>query len=108
MYVTYESEQIRFLVTEDRFISVLEEMPSPFMTAIVILGVPGELLSHDGRYAVFAAFKEQVNVIGHEDPCIHLALVLSDVFREPFEKTGFILIVVEYRGFVYPPNDDVV
>ena len=83
-------------------------MTGPFMTAIVILGVPGKLFSHDGRYTVLAAFKEQMNVIGHEDPCIHLRLSLDDILRKPFEKTSFVTIVVKDRGFVYPSDDDVV
>lgn len=78
------------------------------MAAVIVLGVPGEKLSHDGRDSVFAAFKEKVDMIGHEDPCVDVAASLGDIFCKPLQESVLVLVVLKDRSFVYPPDDDVV
>ena len=107
MYIAHKGKKIIIFVAENGFIAILEEMTGSSMSSVKILGVPGKLFAHDRRYAVLATFKEQMDMVGHDDPCMHLALPLNDIFSEPFEETGLVLIILEDRSFVYPPDDDV-
>jgi hypothetical protein len=66
------------------------------------------LPSHNRRNTIFTAFEKNMDMVGHQDPCIYLALSVDDVFREPFEKSILILIVFKDRGLVYSPDYDVV
>ena len=77
------------------------------MTPVEVLCVPGELFAHDRRYAVFAAFEEQMDMVGHKDPCMDRTLSPDSIFSEPFEEAGLVPVVFEDRGFVYPPDNDV-
>ena len=68
MKIANKDQKIVVLVAENGFIAVFEKMASPFVAAVVILGVPCEELAHDAGYAVLVAFEEDVDVIGHEYP----------------------------------------
>jgi hypothetical protein len=48
-----------------------------------------------------------MDVVGHEDPRMYRTRSTEDIFCEPFEEAGLILIIPEDRRFVYPPDDDV-
>jgi len=83
-------------------------MPSALVAAVVVLGVPGELFSHDGGDAVFAAFEKNMDVVVHEDPGIDGAFPFHYVLTEAFEKARLVLIVVEYVCLVDSPHHDMV
>lgn len=78
------------------------------MASVVILGIPCEEFSHDGRDAVFAALKKNVNMVVHEDPRIDGAFPLNNVLPEAIEKASLVLVIIEYVGLVYSPHHDVV
>ena len=48
MDVPDEGKQVVFFVAENGFESIFEEMSGSAVTAVVILGIPGEELAHDG------------------------------------------------------------
>ena len=83
-------------------------MAAALMAAVVILGIPGELFSHDRGDAVFAALKKKMNVVIHEGPGINRTFSLDNFLSKAFEKTRFILIVVKDVGFVDSPHHDMV
>ena len=78
------------------------------MAAVVILGIPRELFSHDSGDAVFAALKKKMNVVVHEDPGIDGTFPLDNILSEAFEKARLVLIVVKDVGFVDAPHHDMV
>ena len=78
------------------------------MTAIIVLSVPGEELSHDGRDAVLAAPEEDMDVIVHEDPGKDGTAAFGDVLSEPFEESRLVLVVLEDGGFIDPTHHDMV
>lgn len=47
MYVSNQGKKVVIFVAEDGFVAVLEQMSAALVAAIVVLGVPGELFSHD-------------------------------------------------------------
>ncbi len=77
------------------------------MAAIVVLGIPREQLSHDGRDAMFAALEKQMNVVIHEDPGVNGTLSFGYVLSEPFEEARLVLSVIEYVSLVDSPDHDV-
>ena len=108
VYVADQSEEIVIFVAEYGFIAVLEQMSGALMTAVVVLGVPGELLAHDGGDAVLAALKKNMNVIIHQDPGVDGAFPLKHVLPEAFKEPRLVLIVVKYLGLINSPNHDMV
>ena len=81
-------------------------MACPFVTAIEILGVPGEKFAHDAGYAVLAAPEEKMNVIGHQNPGVDGAVPLTHIETESLKEKVPVLIVFEYVGFVDAPHHD--
>ena len=107
MDIADEGKEVVVFIAEDGLVAVFEKMPGATVPAIEVLRVPGEELSHDGRNAVFAAFKEDVDMVVHKRPCVDRAFPFFDVLAEPFEKTGLIFVVSEYFRFVDPSHHDV-
>ena len=62
MDVTDKGQQIRVLIAEDGFVAVFKEVAAAAVAAVVVLGVPGLLLSHNRRYALFPALEQHVGV----------------------------------------------
>lgn len=79
MDVPNKRKEIFILVAEYGFVSVFEEMPTSMMAAIIILSIPRQEFSHDRGNALFAALKQDVQMIAHEDPGVDRALALSDI-----------------------------
>jgi hypothetical protein len=79
---------------------------APFVIIISIL--VKKVLSHGGGNAVLTAFEEYLNIVAHEGPGADGVLSLSDVFAQQLQKPDPALVVVEYVGFVDPPDHDVV
>ena len=46
------------------------------MPAVIILGIPGQELSHDAGDSLLAALKENMNMVAHQCPCVDRALAL--------------------------------
>jgi hypothetical protein len=84
VYVADQSKKVVVFVTEYGFIAVLEQMPAALMAAVVILGIPSELFSHDSGDAVLAALKKNVDMVVHEDPGIDGTFPLKNVLSEAF------------------------
>ncbi len=82
-------------------------MARTLMAAIVVLSVPRKELAHDGGDAAAAAFKQQVDVIVHENPGINAAFSFSDIFTQSLQEASLILLVREDWGSVYPAHHDV-
>lgn len=108
VYVADQSKEIVVFVAEYGLVAVLEQVSAAFMAAVVVLGVPGEELSHNGRDAVPAAFKKNMNVVIHDDPGINRTFPLCYILSKSFQKARLVLIVVEYVGFVDSPHHDMV
>ena len=73
MNIANQGEKVGPFLTDDRLIAVLEKVSATFVATIEVLCIPGKLLAHDRRYSVFAAFKQKMQMIGHEDPFIDFA-----------------------------------
>ncbi len=108
MNVPNERQKIGRFLADNRFIAIFEEMACPFVTTIIVLSIPGELLSHDRRNSIFAAFKENMDMIGHQDPCVYFAVSCCDIFRKPLHECMLVMIVLKDWRPVYSPDDDVV
>jgi hypothetical protein len=76
------------------------------MAAIIVLGIPREEFSHDRGNTLFAAFKQNMDVITHEDPGIDRAFALCDILTQALQKTGLVLIVLEDDGLIDTPHHD--
>jgi len=107
MDIANEGEEVVVFIAEDGLVAVFEEMPGSTVSAIEVLSIPGEEFSHDGRNAFFAAFKEDVDMVVHERPCVDRAFSFFDVLAKPFEKKGSILIISEYVRFIDPSHHNV-
>ncbi len=83
-------------------------MAAALMTAVVVLGVPGEQLPHDGGDAVLAALEENMDMVVHENPGINGTFPLHNVLSEAFKKARLVLLVVEYVCLVDSPHHDMV
>ncbi len=108
MNIANQGEKVGLFLTDDRLIAILEKVSSTFVATIEVLCIPGELLAHDRRYSVFAAFKQKMHMIGHEDPCIDFAASERDIFGEPLKESILVLIVFKDSSFVYSTDYDVV
>ena len=75
---------------------------------VEILSIPGQQLPHKGGYALFAAAKQQVNVVVHEDPGVYSTAALTDVATEAIKKENFVLVILKNGRSVDPTNYDVV
>ncbi len=71
VYIADQREKVIVFVAEYGFVAVLEQVAAALMAAVVVLGIPGELFSHDGGDAVLAALEKYMNVVIHEDPGIN-------------------------------------
>jgi hypothetical protein len=76
-------------------------MPRSIMAAIIVLGLPRQKFSHYRGNALFAAFKQNMDVITHEDPGLDRAFALCDIPAQAFKETGLVLIVLEDDGLYY-------
>ena len=77
------------------------------VTAVVVLGVPGQKLPHDGGDALCAASKKEVDVVLHEDPGVDKAVAFADILAEAIEKSDLVLVVFEDGRSVGPADHDV-
>lgn len=108
MDVADQGQEVVVFVAENGFVAVLEQVAGSFVPAVVVLGVPGEEFPHDAGHAVFAALKEDVDVIPHEDPCVDSALPFTHGLTKPLKETASVLVVSEYVCFIDTPDHDVV
>jgi hypothetical protein len=69
--VSHKGEKISFLIAENGFITVFEQMARSPMTAIVILSIPGEEFSHEGRDPGLTASDQKMKMGLHECPSIY-------------------------------------
>ena len=83
-------------------------MPATPIAAVKILSVPREGLSHDSGNTLLTAFEEEMEMIVHEHPGVDGTSPLDDVLAEPLNEQGFVLVIFEDVGFIYPANHDVV
>ena len=77
-------------------------MAATTVTAVVVLGVPGQKLPHDGGDALRAASKKEVDVVVHEDPGVDKAVAFADVLAEAIEKSDLVLVVFEDADLLIP------
>jgi hypothetical protein len=72
-------------------------MARPPMTAIIVLSVPGEELSHELGDPWPTASDQEMNMSLHEHPSIYGGLRFDNVFPQPVKKARPILIVSKNR-----------
>jgi hypothetical protein len=108
VYVADQGKEIVVFVAEYGFVAVLEQMSAALVAAVVVLGVPGKLFSHDGGDPVLAALKKNMYMVVHEDPGIDGTFSLYYILSEAFQKARLVFIVVEYAGFIDSPHHDMV
>jgi len=77
------------------------------VTAVVVLGVPGQKLPHDGGDALRAASKKEVDVVVYEDPAVDKAVAFDDILAEAIEELDLVLVVFE-DGRSIDPSDHIV
>ena len=82
-------------------------MAGATVTAVVVLGVPGQKLPHDGGDALCAASKKEVDVVVYEDPGVDKAMAFADVLAEAIEESDLVLVVFEDGRSVGPADHDV-
>ena len=106
MDITDEGDEVGVFIAEDGFVPVFEEVTGADVFAVEVLRIPGKEFSHDGRYAVFAAFEQHMNMVVHEHPCVNRACSFFDVQTESFEEAGFVFVVPEDIRLVEPSHHD--
>ena len=82
-------------------------MAGATVTAVVVLGVPGQKLPHNGGYALLAASKKEVDVVVYEDPGVDKAMAFADVLAEAIEESDLVLVVFEDGRSIDPADHDV-
>jgi len=72
-------------------------MARPPMTAIIVLSVAGEELSHELGDPWPTASDQEMNMGSHEHPSIYGGLGFDNVFPQPVKKTRPIFAVFKNR-----------
>jgi hypothetical protein len=75
-------------------------MPCSAVTPVVILGIPGEELSHYAGDPLFAALKQDVTMVVHKHPGIDRTSTVHNNFPEALKESGLILPIFKYLRFV--------
>ena len=78
------------------------------MTAIVVLSIPGQELSHERGDSCSAASDQEMDMRFHKRPSLYRRLRLDDVFPQVLKKTRPILVVFKNRCFVNFPDHNMV
>ena len=83
MDIPDESQQISVFVAQNRFVTILKEVPCAGIATVEILGVPREKLSHNGGNPSLTALEKEMDVLCEAQDYVKLSSFifgLSDIF----------------------------
>jgi len=86
MNVAHQLQQVRLFLAENGFVAVLKQMSRPTMQAIEPSGVAAQKLSHDPCDGGVSGSQQQVEVVGHQSPCVAGGLGFTQDRLQPLEK----------------------
>ena len=95
MNIASQLQQISVFFTDNRFITILEKMPTPLMTSIEVNGISGHETSHDFAKWGRAYSQKEVKMVRNQGPCIALRLGFLENECEPLQKRCAVVIVSE-------------
>lgn len=107
MNVADQLQQIRILLTDDRFIAIPEKGTIPFVPPIVGHGVSGHELSHHPAEGHCRSLKKQMKMVWEQRPCVAMGTRFSQDRPEPMEKIVTVFLISEERRSLDPPSHDV-
>jgi len=97
MDIPHQFQQVRVLLTEDRFVAVLKEITRTVMTLVKRDGIPRQKAPHYLGHRDQACFQEQMEMIRNQRPSIAMRPGLFKNRRETSDKIGAVLIIPENR-----------
>jgi len=100
--------QISIFLAQDRFETVLKQMPTAAMPAIIADGISGKHPLHDSRYWCISGFEEKMYMIGNQSPCVAKRSGLQYDRPKPFEKIVPVMVIAKYHPAFDPSSNDVV
>lgn len=86
MDVAHQFQQVRLLVAQNRFVSVLKEMARPSVTPVVGDGVSGEEATHHLRDRNEAGLQKEMKMVGQKHPGITAGACLSENGRKTADE----------------------
>jgi hypothetical protein len=104
MNVAHQLQQVLVPVAQYRFVAPLEQMSYCAVTPVVDLGVSELYPLHDLSEGDFRGFRQQVNVVTHQNIGVDDKFVAAAVVFEALEVSQSVLVIakkssaVDYRG----------
>jgi hypothetical protein len=93
--VTNKGKKVIVFIAQDGLISVFKEVAGALVSAVLVLSIPGQELSHHGRDAVSAAPKKHMDVVIHEDPGVNPTFPSRNGVAQSLKEAGPVLVVFE-------------
>jgi hypothetical protein len=106
--VPHQFPQIGVLLTQNGFVPVLKQMPMPVVPAIEGLSLTGQQPSHDRGDGHGSAFKQQVEMVGDQRPCIPWRMRFRQNEFQPLQKFIPIIVISEDLTPFNPPRHNMV
>ena len=104
MKVADQFGQVGVLLTEDRFVPVLEKVPVAPVALVKRHGMAGHQPAHHGGYGCFAGSQQQVKVIIHQRPGKAPGLGFNQNARQPLDEILPVRVVAEDDALLDPPG----
>ena len=86
MDISNEFQEISIFFADNGFVTVLEEVATPFMTFVEGDGIAGHEAAHDFAEWGMASSQQQVKVVGNKSPSITLGLGLFEDDAQTIEE----------------------
>lgn len=108
MNVSNEFQEIGILLTQDRLVSVLEEMPVPPVAQIKGNRIAGQQPAHQSRDRSSSCSQKEVKMVWKKRPGVAGAFCSLEIGGKPLQKIIAVLIIEEYFSPLNPPPYNVV
>ena len=106
MYRTARSDTIA--LTQDRFVTALEQMANFSVLAVMVLAVGRKQTLHDPADWIVSPFDQQVNVVGHQAVSVEVKRQPVFLAGEQREKLTVVFVQPEDRPTIVTASADVV
>ena len=105
--VAHQLLKVCIFLTENRFVSVLKQVPVTPMAAIEVYGITGEQPTHYSGNGCRSGPQQEVDVIFHNSPCIASRFRLFEQISKPIDEVVSVGVSLENRPPLDSTDDDV-
>ncbi len=106
--VAGEDGKVAVFFHQKAFVSALVEMADPFVLSIIITGVGDVEVPHELAQIAQAGFKQEVEMVCHENVAIQFDAVDVQGLGEDLEKLLPVSVIAEDFSFFITPASDVI